>query len=85
MPRALKNMFCLFQSVSRDVTADQANVVIFPLEISRIISVLIHGSDHDSRKENALREVLLALTNRILNGFLILHTFFVKLGGMLHF
>ena len=52
-------MFLTFQSVSRDVTADQANVVIFPLEISRIISVLIHGSDHDSRKENALREVLI--------------------------
>ena len=52
-------MLLTFQSVSRDVTADQANVVIFPLEISRIISVLIHGSDHDSRKENALREVLL--------------------------
>ena len=77
-------MFCLFQSVSRDVTADQANVVIFPLEISRIISVLIHGSDHDSRKENALREVLL-FTNKVFNGFLILDPFYVKLGWMLHF
>ena len=77
-------MLLTFQSVSRDVTADQANVIIFPLEISRIISVLIHGSDHDSRKENALREVLL-FTNKVFNGFLILDPFYVKLGWMLHF
>ena len=46
-----------FQSVSRDVTLEQANFLIFPLEIARIISVLIQGTDHDGNKAGTLKEV----------------------------
>ena len=46
-----------FQSISRDVTVDQANMLLFPIEIARIISILIHGTDHAKSKEKALNQV----------------------------
>ena len=52
-----KNFLHDFQSVSRDVTLEQANFLIFPLEIARIISVLIQGTDHDGNKAGTLKEV----------------------------
>ena len=45
------------KSISRDVTVDQANMLLFPIEISRIISILIHGTDHDKSKDGPLKQV----------------------------
>ena len=39
------------------MTVDQANMLLFPIEIARIISVLIHGTDHAQNKEKALKQV----------------------------
>ena len=37
---------------------DQANLLLIPIEIARIISILIHGSDHREHKQGALKQVL---------------------------
>ena len=39
------------------MTVDQANMLLFPIEIARIISILIHGTDHAQNKEKALKQV----------------------------
>ena len=39
------------------MTIDQANMLLFPIEIARIISILIHGTNHGQGKEGALNQV----------------------------
>ena len=39
------------------MTVDQANMLLFPVEIARIISILIHGTKHAKNKEKALNQV----------------------------
>ena len=39
------------------MTVDQANLLLIPIEIARIISILIHGSDHREHKQGALKQV----------------------------
>ena len=36
---------------------DQANLMLFPVEIARVVSILIQGSDHGGRKDAALKQV----------------------------
>ena len=39
------------------MTVDQANMLLFPIEIARIISILIHGTNDAQNKEKALKQV----------------------------
>ena len=36
---------------------DQANLLLFPIEIARIVSILIQGTDHGGRKDASLKQV----------------------------
>ena len=53
----LLNKNFVFESISRDATVDQANLLLFPIEIARIVSILIQGTDHGGRKDASLKQV----------------------------
>ena len=36
---------------------DQANLLLFPIEIARIVSILIQGTDHGGHKDASLKQV----------------------------
>ena len=36
---------------------DQANLLLFPIEIARIVSILIQGTDHGGKKDASLKQV----------------------------
>ena len=36
---------------------DQANLLLFPIEIARIVSILIQGTNHGGRKDASLKQV----------------------------
>ena len=43
----------LYRSVSQDGTVEQENFLIVPMELTRIVSVLIHGGDAEHEEKYA--------------------------------